>query len=68
MAKPKTYQVIFEGGATTFIRAHSYTVEDGSVVFRGENEEPLEEHYVRQDSVVGVFPDTQDRDRKAGFV
>ena len=69
MAKATTYQVVFEGGATAFVKAFSFTVEDDKVVFKSEEGEPLEDHYFRSHAIQAVIPDSEGKgSSKAGFI
>ena len=69
MAKATTYQVVFEGGATAFVKAFSFTVEDDKVIFRSQEGEPLEDHYFKPNTIQAVIPDSEGKgSSKAGFI
>lgn len=67
MARSKTYQVVFESGATVFIEAHSFSVEGDEVAFHDEEGEPLEEHYFRSGAVQAVILAEDGERQPSGF-
>jgi hypothetical protein len=67
MAKRKTYQIIFEGGASTFVKAHGFRVDGDDVTLLDENDQPLDKHYLRSGAVQAVISADDDPAGGGGF-